>query len=149
MSDMTQWTGWRQHGNRLAAILVALAMTGIGCAHVHHIQTPSTHARVHKAGPPPHAPAHGYRHKHNDNVELVFDNNLGVYVVVGYPDHYHDGKRYYRWARGQWQMSARLDGVWLTVSTREVPTSLHGTTHKNKPKRGRGRGQGAPAKHGY
>ncbi len=145
MSDVIQWTGWRQHRNRLTAILAALATTAIGCAHVHYPQKPSTHTRVHKSGPPPHAPAHGYHHKHHDNVELVFDDNVGVYVVVGYPDHYHDGKRYYRWAGGQWQVSTRLDGVWLTVSTREVPSGLHGKTHKIKPQRGRG----APAKHGY
>ena len=41
-------------------------------------------------------------------MELVFDDNLGVYVVVGYPDHYHDGKHYYRWAQPQ-----RHRSIWI------------------------------------
>ncbi len=145
MSGATRRTGWHRHGSTLVAILAGVALATIACVHVHERPKPSSNARVHKGGPPPHAPAHGYRHKHDGNVELVFDAEIGVYVVVGHKHHYHDGKRYFRWARGQWQMSTRMDGVWLTVSTREVPTSLHGKTYKNKPKRG----QGAPAKHGY
>ncbi len=144
MSDATRWT-WRPwHGSTLVAILAALAMTAIGCAHVHHHQKPSSHARAREAGPPPHAPAHGYRHKHR-NVELVFDADIDVYVVVGHPNHYHDGERYYRRTGGRWQMSTSLDGVWITASMREVPPGLHGKRAKSKPKRG----HGPPAKHGY
>ena len=41
-----------------------------------------------KKGPPPHAPAHGYRHKNQDGIQLQFDNNLGVYIVITMPGVY-------------------------------------------------------------
>ncbi|MFQ5585276.1 MAG: hypothetical protein ACE5GF_00390, partial [Thermodesulfobacteriota bacterium] len=46
---------------------------------------PVKHVKVKskKHGPPPHAPAHGYRHKHRHGVELMFDGGLGVYIAVG------------------------------------------------------------------
>ncbi len=144
MSNTTRWAVWHQHGSTLAAVLAALAITVIGCGHVYHPKS-SRHTGVHKMGPPPHAPAHGYRHKHQDNVELVFNAGIGVYVVVGHPDHYHDGKRYYRRARGEWQVSHQLDGVWLSVSFREVPSGLRTKKAKKKPKPG----HGPPAKHSY
>ena len=69
-----------------------------GCVHHHHHSGKGASGPVvlKKAGPPPHAPAHGYRHKHEHGVELVFDSQLGVYVVVGWKDHFFSAGRYYR-----------------------------------------------------
>ncbi len=145
MSGTTRRTGWHRHGSTLVAILAGVALSTIACVHVHERPKPSSNAHVHKGGPPPHAPAHGYRQQHDGNVELVFDAEIGVYVVVGHKDHYHDGEHYFRWARGQWRMSTRLGGGWVSVSTRELPPGLRAKKSKHKPKRG----HGPPAKHGY
>ena len=77
----------------------------------------------HRHGPPPHAPAHGYRHKHH-GLELVFDAEPGVYVVVGFPHHYYCRGHYY-WYRGpMWEMSTRIDGPWKPVSEDKLPPGL-------------------------
>jgi len=47
-------------------------------------------------GPPAHAQAHGYRHKQVAGFELVFDSNLGLYVVVGHHDYYYCVSYFYR-----------------------------------------------------
>jgi hypothetical protein len=137
-----------RHGQTLQGLLgttatVLIMTASLGCVHVqHHRQLPSQ-ATVRKshAGPPPHAPAHGYRHKQH-GVELVFDSGIGVYVVVGHPNHYHDGKRYYRLSGQSWQVSARLHGAWVTIASEKVPAGLRGKPKKHKRHR-------VPAKHGY
>ena len=40
-------------------------------------------------GPPAHAPAHGRRRRVVHGVELIYDVGMGLYVVVGRPDHYY------------------------------------------------------------
>lgn len=130
--------------------LAMLATAAAGCAYVHDYhhhdgKAPPAHAQVYQPGPPPHAPAHGYRHKHHGGVELVFDAGLGVYVVVGHAGHYHDGDRYYRWKDGGWSVSVRLDGGWSRVAAHDVPPGLRAKHAKGKPKPRRG----PPAKHGY
>jgi hypothetical protein len=96
-----------------------------------------------KPGPPPHAPAHGYRHKvDHDGVDLVFDSGLGVYVVVDLVDvFWHDG-RYYRCEEGIWWISPRPRDGGVEVAIRDLPSSLR--TYKGKakgPPPGRGRGR--------
>ena len=108
------------------ALLVALAgSTPLACAQV-HIPNP-LEARAEQMGPPPHAPAHGYRHKHHahgQDVELVFDSAVGLYVVVGWPEHYwHDG-HYYRHVDGAWQVSVQLDDGWSSASGKRLPPGL-------------------------
>ena len=91
---------------RTLGILCALGALALllGCFH------PYGHARhrlgghapvmVHAPGPPSHAPAHGYRHKHaHHGVELVFDSAFGVYGVVGMSDHFFHAGHFYRQAR--------------------------------------------------
>ena len=101
---------------------------------------------MHAPGPPPHAPAHGHRHRHHDSgVELVFDSGLGVYAVVGMPNHYWYGDRYLRWAEGRWHASVRLDGVWVVIGGDQVPKHLkskHASWGKGKHHR-----HSPPAKH--
>ncbi|MBI4720540.1 MAG: hypothetical protein HY770_04850 [Chitinivibrionia bacterium] len=88
-------------------------------------------------GPPPHAPAHGYRHKHAHGMELVYDAHLGIYVVAGYTDYYYYERNFYRLHEGQWQISARIDGPWKTSSKFKLPKGLKqqkAAKHKDKKK---------------
>lgn len=118
----------------LLALLLGLALSagGAGCVLVHH-----DHA-VTRSGPPPWAPAHGYRHKHRAHgVELVFDAPLGVYAVVGMPGLYFHHDHYLRLHAGSWQQSPRLGGPWLVVSAEHVPPGLQRQVAQGK--RGKGR----------
>lgn len=82
-------------------------------------------------GPPPHAPAHGYRRKQR-GADLVYDSGLGVYVVVGYPYYYLDD-RFYRQADGAWQASVNLNGPWQPVPDRSLPPKLQTQGGGGKP----------------
>ena len=74
------------------------------------------------ADPPAHAPAHGYRAKHDapraappakGGIEVIFDSDLGIHVAVGLPDiHFYSG-RYYRERDGRWE--PRDDGSYVFV----------------------------------
>lgn len=106
--------------------VAALTVVGFtGCIHHHH--PAPTPVVVQKAGPPPHAPAHGYRrHHHRDGVDLVFDSHAGVYVVVGWDHHFYSGESYFRFAHGVWETSADLRSGWRAVEVRRVPVGLRG-----------------------
>jgi len=97
-------------------------------------------------GPPAHAPAHGYRRKHMSGVELVFDSSVGIYVVVGHPDHYYDNGYFYRLEGGLWEMSLSLDGHWKIASEKSLPAGLRVKVKANDNGRGNNRGKGK-AKH--
>lgn len=125
----------------LSLCLAPAAVALLGC---HHHHTTVLRAPVHHPGPPPHAPAHGYRAKHHhggSTVELVFDGDLGVYVVVGLEQHYFLDDTYYRLQGGDWQVSFGLDGPWKAASPRALPPGL-----RKKAAHGHKRG-GPPAKH--
>ncbi|MFH1719965.1 MAG: hypothetical protein ABIF19_21635 [Planctomycetota bacterium] len=74
-------------------------------------------------GPPPHAPAHGYRRKHSD-LELVYDSQWGVYVVVDFPSHFYYKKRFYRHVDTHWEMGVNIDGPWKVVSQKAIPPGI-------------------------
>ena len=126
--------------------LAAAAAASLACTHVHHSRPFPRTARVTKTGPPPHAPAHGYRHKHHAGgmqLELVFDSGLGVYLVVGRAGHYYAGGHFYRQLDGAWYVSDRLDADWARSSHGRLPPGLA----KKKAGRGkRNRGGSHPAK---
>lgn len=93
-------------------------------------------------GPPPHAPAHGHRHRHG-GVELVYDSACGVYVVVGFPSYYYYSGYFYRFYGGQWEMSVEIGGRWKRISEASIPPGLRGKEKaKGKPKEHPGRGRG-------
>ena len=99
-----------------------------------------------KYGPPPHAPAHGYRHKHQ-GVELVYDSGRGVYVVIDLPSHYYFKGRYYRRGEVQWEAGVHIDGSWEFISEDELPRGLRAKEKgkgkaKGKSKERPGRGLG-------
>lgn len=74
-------------------------------------------------GPPPHAPAHGYRRRHHDRW-LVYDAGLGLYVVSGYPGlYFHDG-HYYRRHGDHWDHAPRIGGPWQATRRRRLPPGL-------------------------
>ena len=117
--------GTGRSAGMLAALLTLSLSAASGCLlhHNHPVMTPPTYARGH--GPPPHAPAHGYRHKHHrDGINLVFDTGLGVYVVADWPGYYWHVDRYLRWTAGEWRVSSRIDGTWVVVSSDRLPAKL-------------------------
>jgi len=135
-----------------AALLVVLLSPTSGCVYHHHqAKAPPGYAKSH--GPPPHAPAHGYRHKHHhDAVELVFDGGLGAYAVVGRPGYYWHSDHYLRWVSGEWRVSGRIDGGWVVVSSARVPAKLvakHAKHNKKARRHHKHKHGSAPAKHGY
>jgi hypothetical protein len=132
-----------------------LGLLGTGCVVHHHHGDGPVVVKERGHGPPPHAPAHGYRHKHaHDSVELVFDGALGVYVVVGRTGVYWHGDRYLELRNGHWRASARIDGGWVSIGHDAVPVRLvakhegggHGK-HSKHGKHGK-HGKNHPAKHG-
>ena len=128
----------------LLLLCTTIAATALpGCV-VHHHGARGGPVVVSRPGPPPHAPAHGHGHKHHQHgVEMVFDSNLGVYVVVGSKDVFFHKDRFYRIVNGAWEITARLDGRWAAVH-HGLPKGLK-KVHEAK-RHGKGKRQ-HPAKH--
>ena len=132
----------------LAVALTFSMLVFVSCRSV-TVRRPSGRKHVRVQGPPPHAPAHGYRHKHQDHgVELVYDSGLGVYVVVELPNHFYFKGRYYRHGETQWEIGVHVDGPWEVVAEESLPKGLRGKKGKGKPKEhpGKGRGRGLEKK---
>jgi len=64
-------------------------------------------------------------------VELVFDSDLGVYVVVGMPGHYYDEGHFYRLSGNRWEISVQPDSGWSFVADESLPPGLQKKS-KNK-----------------
>lgn len=125
--------------------LVFTASLGlIGCQHEYREEPYGRRARGY--GPPPHAPAHGYRHRYRRGVDLVFDSGLGVYLVAGVDRTYFYDGRFYRFRRGHWEESRDYDGNWRRSSGRRLPPGLH--RRADRWRRRRGRPPRGP-RHGY
>lgn len=126
--------------SRILMIFMLVAVTGIwfGCGSGASTPPPqkevvmATPVKTGVHGPPPHAPAHGYRHKQASGVELVYDSHLEVYVVAGMSKRYWWDGNFYRKRGDQWQLSAALDGPWTGISKTKVPPGLSGTKTKGK-----------------
>lgn len=143
----------------LVATLLGCALALTSCAHRHHSHDPHEHAgSAHPGGgPPPWAPAHGYRHKHQGG-DLRFDAQLGVYVVIGHPHLYFHGSHYLRHVDARWERCRDWrQPTWKPVDVQHVPSGLvrHYADGDGKPGKGRGRGHGrgpgkgpGPAKRG-
>jgi hypothetical protein len=99
-------------------------------------------------GPPPHAPAHGYRHNHRTKgVDLVYDSGCGAYVVVGLPGHYYCDGHFFRFRGAHWEVSLNTTHGWEPAYEDSIPPGLrtkgkskgkwkkasYSRTHKNKP----------------
>jgi hypothetical protein len=146
-------------------LLLAGAFALSGCLHPYGH---AGHGRVvvvegdHHAGPPDHAPAHGYRRKHGYHhthrhkrpspeprveVELVFDQSLGVHVVVGHSGVYFHADHYYRLGDSGWQWTARLGQAWVAAPDHGVPTGLR-KLHPGKGPKKHKRQHPAKGQHG-
>ena len=94
------------------------------------------------AKPPGHAPAHGYRAKHNDHsqprprdtggFEFVFDSARGISIAVGLPGVYFEAGHFYRYHDGRWQMSVRSDGGWKAAKKNATPEAIRKSHAKHK-----------------
>ncbi len=123
----------------LATALMALAVTG--CVKQAGVSYGDDTGHYHK-GPPPHAPAHGYRAKHQHH-DMRYDSKLGAYVVLGYDDHFYADNLFFRYRDSGWQFSLDLDGHdWHRARDKQVPYKLRKSkTGKTKHKEHRGKGK--------
>ncbi len=74
-------------------------------------------------GPPAHAPAHGHRRKQVCGYDLIYDHSCGLYVVVGFSDHYYHDGYFYRLHGDVWQVSLRATD-WRPVAHEALPSAL-------------------------
>lgn len=123
---------------RLPALicLASLALVLSGCVALatggHH---PRSEARSQPAGygPPPHAPAHGYRHKYERGLVLQFDSGIGVYLVLGHPGiYFYDGFYLRRHTAGHWLSSRHYTGPWKRRAAGDVPPRLEKRTRERR-----------------
>lgn len=121
-------------------LLAALTLTGCVVEEPYH---------EHRSyGPPPHAPAYGYRKKFH-GYDMDYDPGLGVYVMVGYPGYYYWNDQYWRLIDGHWHMSLAFGGPWNVVAVERVPVYLY-KKYPGKPyKKGYERGYSAGYRDGY
>jgi hypothetical protein len=68
---------------------------------------------------------HGQRYRVVD-VDVIYNEPIQAYTVVGYDDRYYTDGRFYRYDRDGWQSSSDLqrDARWVRVRDRDVPDSL-------------------------
>ena len=96
----------------VAIILPGCASTGI------------TIGQPAKKGPPAHAPAHGYRRKNRHGLQMTFDSNLGVYVLMDYPMHFYWDGRYFRKSKNKWESSSDINKKWKSIKKEQLPKGL-------------------------
>lgn len=101
----------------LVGICVGSLLTMAGCA------VYPAYPHDYGYGPPPHAPAHGYRYRYHDH-DLIYDANLGVYVVIGFADYYFLDDYYYHHRRDGWYYSRYFDRDWRSYRDRNLPPGL-------------------------
>ena len=94
-----------------------------GCA-LHPTQEAVVSSEADAALPPPRIPAHGWRRRHPDGVEIVYRSDLGAYAVVGLEDAYYCDDVFYLWDSGRWLRAPHFTGPWVAVPTNEVPANL-------------------------
>jgi hypothetical protein len=90
-------------------------------------------------GPPAHAPAYGHpKYPPPPYGEWRWDDDLRVYVILGYPHLYYRDRIYYRWHDNGWYWSDKYSGPWKGSGSphKKMPSSLH----KKYPPGKKGRG---------
>ena len=123
--------------SRIFLLSVILVIPACASVNTHPPET------VHRPnqGPPAHAPAHGYRKKHqHDNVELVWDSGKGVYAVIGYDGHFFSKDLYYRIIGDHWEVSSGIKGPWRVTNSKHIPPGLK--KHKHGKSKGKGKKKG-------
>ena len=119
--------------NRIYSLLITLSLSSCygGGVLVIPAETHSHTTIVTHNAPPPHAPAHGYRHRY-DNHELKFDTGYGVYLVLNNPGLYFYNDHYIRFYNDSWQITNRLQDRWRPARQNDVPLKLERTKHHDK-----------------
>jgi hypothetical protein len=126
------------------ALAIALA-TSLGLPLTGCVVLDAPHGYHNYAGPPAHAPAHGYRKKHQGR-DLVFDSDLGVYVVVGLSDLWFLDGSYFRISGDHWEISAGTSGPWRVAAVRSVPGRLYAKRHPHGAPPGQAKKNGGKGK---
>jgi hypothetical protein len=122
-----------------AGLILALCATGLACTSSPAVryQQQAGPGKSQGHGPPPHAPAHGYRAKTQDGLELVYRADIGVYEFVGRDQYYYkNGVIYHKDSIG-WIMGRSVDGPWTSVSEAQIPPGLR----SDHPGKGHGQGK--------
>ena len=88
------------------------------------VSTGATVGHTGAKGPPPHAPAHGYRRKNRHGIEMTFDSHLGVYALLNYPMHFYLDGNYYRKSKNKWESSKDIHRKWKSIKKQELPKGL-------------------------
>jgi len=114
----------------LGTMLLAGTFGVTGCA-VHTVHD-------HGYGPPPHAPAHGYRY-HYQHHDLVYDANLGVYLLAGLTAYYFLDGIYYHHRHDGWYSSRYFDRDWRPDKFERLPPGLAKKYRNHDRDRGPGR----------
>lgn len=124
-------------------LILVLLVTGVACTGTpaaQYAQTGPAKSRGH--GPPPHAPAHGYRAKTQDGLELVYRSDYGVYEVVGRANYYYqDGVIYHQDSIG-WIIGRSVDGPWTSVTEAQIPPGLRSDSRGNSASQGKSKAKG-------
>jgi hypothetical protein len=121
--------------------LATLALTSSACIVVDG-PAPGAHPVVH-GGPPPHAPAHGHRHKHRGH-DLRYDSDLGVYVVVDLGDVWFLDGSYFRISGDHWEIAVAAAGPWRVATRSAVPVHLYQKRHPHGGPPGQSKKGGNP-----
>lgn len=93
---------------------------------------------VYRYNRPPHAAAHGHRHRYAKGVVLVYDSDIRAYRVHNRGSYYYRG-RFYRVRNGRWETRGDIDRPWHATSGRELPRRLRRSAVKKDKLRERRR----------
>jgi len=117
-------------GMALAAVAAALLSFSSGCVVVDRPRDEVVIESDRRGGPPPWAPAHGYRRQHES---YHYYPNIEVYF-------YPSVRRYYWLERGEWRYGAQLPRHYVIEERRRVtldldfePHTQHGKIKKDHP----------------
>ena len=75
-------------------------------------------------GPPPHAPAWGYRCRQEKALRMEFDPELGVYIVLGTPNVYFFNGFFFKLKDKIWLRARDLNGPWVEIEVEDLPPGL-------------------------
>lgn len=120
---------------KLLLLLMVAMLSLMGCVDRAGVRYSEAEPHYQHPGPPPHAPAHGYRAKYHDH-DLIYDSGLEAYLVVGRHDYYFNDGMYFRYRDDRWQFSVRLDSNdWHDAHYEQMPHKLYyskGDKHSHK-----------------
>ena len=107
--------------NFIVVILAVSALTITGCA-VYPAHQNYAYEQY-NYGPPPYASSYSYREKYHAH-NMVYDRHLGVYVLLGLPDHYYYNNVYYRFSKNNWYYRHNDKDKWRKYDKRKLPEGL-------------------------